>query len=195
MGIRLLGAIGVCSLTLVAACSPGLVDRTASDKGAKSMTLVSSKMADGEIAVPAGYRQWPKYLIGIDKAAAKQIRDIYISPKGHQTSKGESFPDGTVSVMEIWTAKTAADGVLMRSADGKLVKDGLSKVFVMAKSPGAGELVNATLRTGDWVYAGYEADGVTPGGPPTAACRSCHLKQPDTDWVFRYDEYFAKRGS
>ena len=135
---------------------------------------------------------WPTFLSGIQKDEGKQIRDIYINDTGHAAGRGQSFPNGTVSVMELWKAKTAADGSLQRGPDGLLVKDELSLIFVMAKSEGAGERVAPELRTGDWVYAGYKADGVTTGGPPVAACRTCHLQAVATDWVFRVDEYRDK---
>ena len=123
----------------------------------------------------------------------KQIRDIYINPTGNSVVAGEAFPDGTVSIMELWSARETANGSLMRDADGRLVKDDLSLIFVMTKSPGAGEKVPEALRNGDWVYAGYKADGVTPGGPAMEKCRTCHLKAAGTDWVFRVDEYLSTR--
>ncbi len=160
---------------------------------ASNATALAPGMRDGELKVPAGYRNWPMYVVGIDKPTTGQIRDIYVGPAAHRTAKGDPFPIGTVSVMEIWSARKAPDGALQRSADGKLVKDTLASVFVMGKSEGAGALAPAALRNGDWVYASYGGDGMTPGGPPAAACRTCHLGQASTDWVFRYDEYFASR--
>ncbi|MEZ5738130.1 MAG: cytochrome P460 family protein [Burkholderiaceae bacterium] len=184
------------ALLVLAACSSGPHGGDmARTRMAAADPVVAPGLVDGEIAVPAGYRQWPRFLVGIDKVEGKQIRDIYISPRGHKTEPGQAFPDGTISVMEIWKPKSNADGTLVQNAEGKLVKDSLSLVFVMAKSPGAGAKVAPEMRTGDWVYAGYAADGATPAGPAAAACRGCHLTQPDNDWVFRYDEYFSKRGS
>ena len=165
----------------ITACSNPMKDPAASHAMASHDQVVAPKLTDGSIQVPANYRSWPEYVTGIDKQETGQIRDIYIN--------------GSFSVMEIWKAKKTADGMLMTTDDGKLVKDELSLVFLMAKSPGAGSLVAPALRTGDWIYAGYAADGKTPAGPPAAACRSCHLQVADTDWVFRYDEYFANRAT
>ena len=179
----------------ITACSNPMKDPAASHAMASHDQVVAPKLTDGSIQVPADYRSWPEYVTGIDKQETGQIRDIYINPTGYQAKAGEDFADGSFSVMEIWKAKKAADGMLMTTDDGKLVKDELSLVFLMAKSPGAGSLVDPALRTGDWIYAGYAADGKTPAGPPAAACRSCHLQVADTDWVFRYDEYFANRAA
>lgn len=173
------------------ACSVGERAHMAVTSDADSVAAPGLK--DGELAVPANYRRWPVFLAGVDKVKAKQIRDIYISPQGHKTKRGDEFPIGTISVMEIWNPKLKADGFPQMSGDGKMIKDSLKLVFVMGKSKGAGSMVDSAQRTGDWVYAGYQADGVTPGGPGASACRGCHITQPDKDWIFRYDEYFAKR--
>lgn len=187
--------VSVCAMSValvVAGCNVvgGKVGQEANNRLAKA----KPGLKDGELAVPEGYRDWPVFLSAINKVAGKQIRDIYISPLGHQTEPGAEFADGTVSVMELWNVKTDSDGEPLMDENGTMEKKDLRAVYVMGKSAGAGELVaNAALRTGDWVYAAYEADGVTPGGPDTAACRGCHVAEADKDWVFRYDEYFARR--
>ncbi len=79
--------------------------------------------------------------------------------------------------------------------DGKLEKGELAKIFVMGKNPGWGAAVSpAELRTGDWIYSAYKADGQTPSGDDIAQCRACHLPLAKQDFVHRYDEYFDRRG-
>jgi len=185
--------ISVISVAMVCgACSVG--NKTMKAKG-DAASVAAPGLKDGELEVPANYRSWPVFLANIDKVDAKQIRDIYISPAGHKTKEGDEFPNGTISVMEIWSPKLKADGSPHKTSDGKLIKDNLKLVYVMGKSKGAGTMVDAAQRTGDWVYSGYKADGVTRSGSDTSACRGCHLTQPDKDWIFRYDEYFAKRAA
>ncbi|MGE0311164.1 MAG: cytochrome P460 family protein [Lautropia sp.] len=194
-------ASGLLALTAAGGCAraPGASDAGHGMDGSIAPQVrthdvaVAPRMRDGELKVPADYRRWPVFLVGIDKPDSGQIRDIYIDALAHRTAEGDPFPIGTVSVMEIWTAQRTGDGALRRTPDGRLVKDALASIFVMGKSAGAGELVSPALRNGDWVYASYGSDGTTPGGPPAAACRSCHLAQASKDWVFRYDEYFASR--
>ncbi len=157
------------------------------------MAAVAPGLRDGELAIPADYREWPVFLAGVEKREAGQIRDIYINPVGHQAPDGGPFPTGTMSVMEIWKPRLDSAGKPVLDADGKMIKDSLSLVFAMGKSAGAGALVAPGLRNGDWVYAGYQADGKTPGGPAASACRGCHLPQAGNDFVFRADEYFATR--
>ncbi|ASJ70203.1 cytochrome P460 family protein [Granulosicoccus antarcticus] len=156
-------------------------------------SVAAPGLKDGELAVPSNYREWPVFLADIDKVDAKQIRDIYISPIGSKTKEGEAFPVGTIAVMEIWNPQMSAAGNLEMDSNGKLIKADLKSVFLMGKSVGAGAMVPESLRNGDWVYASYQADGVTSNGPDATACRACHVPQADKDWVHRYDEYFASR--
>jgi hemoglobin len=152
------------------------------------------KLKDGEVAIPSDYKSWPKFLTDIQRPDAKQIRDIYINTVGASAKAGSPFANGTMSVMEIYKAKENADGSLMKTADGKLVKGDLAKVFVMAKGEGWGELAPAGLKNGDWSYSAYLADAKTPSPDPIAACRACHLPLGESkDFVHRYDEYFQKR--
>ncbi|MBA4141514.1 MAG: cytochrome P460 family protein [Nitrosospira sp.] len=154
----------------------------------------AQKLKDGELPVPAEYKRWPKFLSNIQREDVKQVRDIYINPIGHSTKMGDSFPNGTISVMEIYKAREAADGTPLKGPDGKFVKGELLKVAVMGKGPGWGESVTPPeLRNGDWVYAMYMADAQTKAPDDTTTCRACHLPLKDKDYIFRYDEYFQKR--
>lgn len=148
---------------------------------------------DGELSVPDDYHGWPKFLSHVDRPDAKQVREIWINPVGARARAGEPFADGTLLVMELHAAKANPDGTLARSADGKLVKDKLAKVFVMGKNAGWGQAVPEGQRNGSWIYSAFLADGKTPSGDPIAPCRTCHLPLTSKDFVHRYDEYFAAR--
>jgi hypothetical protein len=147
---------------------------------------------DGEAALPADYRDWPKYLTSVQRPDAKEVRDIYINPTGTGSTAGQSFPNGTVLVMENFAAQVDAVGSPVTGADGKLVRGNLVRVFVMAKGAGYGASVPRELKTGDWVYAAYDASG-TKTADSLTACRSCHIPLAKSDFVFRVDEYYATR--
>jgi hemoglobin len=149
---------------------------------------------DGELAVPADYKTWPKFLSDVQRPDAKQVRDIYVNPVGAKATPGKPFPEGTIFVMENFAVKQGPDGTLTKGPDGKLVKAQLLRVFVMGKGKGWGESVTTELRNGDWIYASYLSDG-KPSGDPLAACRSCHLPLASKDYVHRYDEYFQTRAA
>jgi hypothetical protein len=80
-------------------------------------------------------------------------------------------------------------------AAGRMSKDTLSKVFLMAKGPGWGAAgVPAALKNGDWIYTAYEGNG-TRGAADQSSCRACHLPLADKDFVFHYDVYFQQRAA
>jgi len=156
-----------------------------------------AKLKDGDLAVPADYKSWKSNLLNIQRADAKQIREFYVNDVGAKAVKGEKFPNGTISVMEIYAAKAAADGTLEKGADGKLVKGNLAKIFVMGKNEGWGDDPADMPKNGQWIYAAYMPDGKTKAPDPMAACRTCHLTNANIgeskDFFARYDEYFEKR--
>lgn len=148
--------------------------------------------ADGEVAVPADYRSWPKFLSAVQRPDAKQVREIYMNPAAAAATATGGFGDGTVLVMENYAALETTEGKLATGADGKLIKAGLLRVFVMAKNAGWGQAVPEPLRNGSWVYASYLANG-QKGPEDMATCRACHLPLANKDFVHRYDEHFAMK--
>lgn len=178
MPIWIRGGSALAAAALVAACS--------------STPSVPPKK-DGELGIPANYKSWPKFLSEVQRADAKQVREIYMNPLSRTSARGAPFPDGTVFVMENYAAQTLPDGTLKTGADGKLVKGELLRVFVMGKNPGWGQDVIESLRNGNWIYSSYTASGAKgPEDPVT--CRACHAPLTATkDFVHRYDEHFASR--
>ena len=147
---------------------------------------------DGELAVPANYRSWPKFLSAVQRPDAKQVREIYMNAVGTGGTAAKGFPNGTVFVMENFAAAANPDGTLTQGAGGALVKGDLLRVFVMGKNEGWGASAPEGLKNGDWIYAGYLANG-EKSADSTLSCRACHLPlTANKDFVHRYDEYFAK---
>lgn len=179
MKLRPLTLLAAASLALAAGC-------------AQMMDKPVAVVKDGEIAVPADYKSWPKFLSAVQRPDAKQVREIYMNPVAAKATAASGFGHGSVFVMENYAAKAKADGSLETGPDGKLVKGELLRVFVMGKNKGWGEDVPEAQRTGNWVYATYLGDG-KKGPEPAAACRGCHAPLKDKDFVFRYDEHFAQK--
>ncbi len=172
----------------------GLSLSACSSMESKPVAEAAPALKDGEIALPVNYTSWPVFMAGIQKVPVKQIRDIYINTAGTAAKAGGAFPNGTEFVMEIYSVKLNADGTPMLNADGKMSKDKLSKVFLMAKGAGWGDSAPAALKNGDWVYAAYEGSGAK-GPADASSCRACHLPLADKDFVFHYDAYFQKRAA
>lgn len=150
-------------------------------------------LKDGELALPADYKTWPKFLSAVQRPDAKQVREIYMNPVAAKATAAGGFAQGSMFVMENYAAKAKADGTLETGPDGKLVKGELLRAFVMGKNKGWGEDVPEALRNGNWIYTSYLGNG-QKGPEPGAACRGCHTPLKDKDFVFRYDEHFAQKG-
>ncbi len=146
---------------------------------------------DGELAVPADYRSWPKFLSAVQRPDAKQVREIYMNPAAAAATASAGFGSGTVFVMENYAALETTDGKLATGADGKLIKGELLRIFVMGKGTGWGQAVPESLRNGNWVYASYLADARSKGPEDLTTCRACHLPLANKDFVPRYDEHFS----
>lgn len=176
---RRLTALCVLTLSMVA-CAPML----------SSPPVVQLK--DGEMALPADYKSWAKFLSAVQRSDAKQVREIYMNTKATAGTAAGGFPNGTLFVMENYAAAANADGTLKQGADGKLVKGDLLRVFMMGKNEGWGQSAPDGLKNGDWIYTAYLANG-TRAADPTVACRACHLPLVTKDFVHRYDEHFRQR--
>ena len=172
---------GLCALSLfLASCAPMRV------------AAPVAPLKDGELAIPADYKSWPKFLSAVQRPDAKQVREIYMNTAGTSATAAKGFPNGTVFVMENYAAQADATGALAQGADGKLVKGDLLRVFVMGKNEGWGQSAPEGFMNGDWIYAGYLPNG-DKSADPTVACRACHLPlTASKDFVHRYDEFFSK---
>lgn len=151
----------------------------------------SLKPKDGELALPADYREWPKFLSAVQRPDVKQVRELFINSVGTKTNRGQPFPNGTVMVMELYKAKMNGETV-ETGPDGKLIKGDLAKIFVMGKGEGWGQDVPDSLKNGNWVFAAYGPDG-RPLVEEFTKCRACHAPLAASDFVHRYDEYFEMR--
>lgn len=150
--------------------------------------------SDGDIAVPADYRSWSRFVPTVDKAKAGQVREIYINDVGLQADRGDAFPPGTVSVMEIYKAQRDKAGSLVRDGRGRLVKDDLASIFVMQKGSDWGRRQpGGVIDNGDWVYGAFKADGMTMATNDFGKCRECHQPLAGDDYVARYAEHFDYR--
>ncbi|MCP9439505.1 MAG: cytochrome P460 family protein [Nitrospira sp.] len=174
--------IGLSVAVMVGGCADLAVSPSASG---------SRLLKDGEVPFPTGYQSWPKFLSSVQRPDVKQVRELFINQVGSKAVKGQPFPHGTVMVMELHKVKLEGERPVT-GTDGRLIKDGLAKIFVMAKGAGWGQEVHESFKTGEWVFGVFSPDG-KPLVEEFNNCRVCHKPLADKDFVHRYDEYFEKR--
>ncbi|MFO0774692.1 MAG: cytochrome P460 family protein [Nitrospiraceae bacterium] len=147
---------------------------------------------DGELRYPTDYKNWASFLQDVQRPDVKQVRDIYINQAGTRVTDGQPFAVGSVMVMELYKAKMDGDAPVT-TADGKLVKGDLAKVFVMEKGPSTwGQDVPDNLKNGTWVFSAYGPDG-KPLAEDFTKCRACHTPVASKDFTHRFDEYLQQR--
>lgn len=163
------------------------------EMAAKGPVQTGARPKDGELAFPADYKTWPKFLSEVQRPDAKQVRELFINPVGAKANAGQPFPNGTAMVMELYKVKMNGE-VPETGPDGRLSKGDLAKIFVMAKGDGWGQEVPDHLKNGNWVFSAFGPDG-KPIAEDFTKCRACHAPLAAKDFVHRYDEYFEKRGA
>lgn len=188
MSLKITASLLAIACAVIAGCATG-------------PTTPPPALVDGQLAQPADYKTWPKFLSNIQRPEVKQVREIYMNKVASTAVRGQPFPQGSQFVMENYAAVANPDGTLQKGADGNLVKGNLVAVFVMGKNPGWGQNVAPELRTGNWIFAGYKPTGDKVDADPVS-CRGCHIAAtpdgtkgagPARDWVIRYDQYFDQK--
>lgn len=101
--------------------------------------------------------------------------------------KGGDFPSGAFLLVEVFAAKLAADGSLVKGADGKLVAGKRKAFTAMEKRDGWGKGIPDIYENGDWRYSVFKADGTHKAGVNEAPCLACHKPLTDTDYTFTYN--------
>ena len=150
-----------------------------------------AQLKDGEMALPADYKGWPKFLSAVQLPDAKQVREIYMSTTVKAGTAANGRLSGTMFVMKNYAAANA-DGTLKQGADGNLLEGDLRRVFRMGKNEGWGQSAHDGLKNGYWICTAYPGSG-KKAADPTVACRACHLPLVNKDVVHRYDEHFSQK--
>ena len=97
----------------------------------------------------------PKLLVQ-DCNDAESIICLSANGEAAMVRPGEQFPVGTELVFASWTAKKSREGVLERDADGHLVRERLSAVYLMRKRRTQASLVAPP--DGGWECRVYRPD-------------------------------------
>ena len=136
-----------------------------------------------KLAFPADWAKGVMYAT-VDRYDTKQYREFYTSAEAVQAAKdGKPLPDGTIITLAAYMAKVDANGVPMKDANGRFIKDKLVAVNSMQKKAGFGNDIPADLRNGDWIYQSFSPDGHVNAKANLAACYQCHLPFAKDDYL------------
>lgn len=115
--------------------------------------------------VPKGYRAWPMLDSGAGPSEPGVFRRFYVCPRGSATADEETFPVGTVLVVETYRACGADRSPDVAAGSPRW----LHEIFVMEKFASLQACSGGPGEQGAWSYATYDADGRLPVGC-AAAC-------------------------
>lgn len=131
----------------------------------------------------------------VENEQRRIIRNIFINPEAFAAARpGEPLPHGTLVIMADQRARAAADGTLLRDANGRLIPEpAWISIAAQQKERGWGEGYAANIRNGEWEYARFNGDGTRNNGP-VEACFTCHLQNvANQDFTFTTFAYFRNR--
>ena len=143
------------------------------------------------VGFPANYKTTFTKLLTVDRPDNGQIRVIWGNQTAANTPWWERYPQGSVLLFESWSSKRDSDNNLLLDANGRLIPDVLSTLFVKRKDAGFGTDYK-DIRNGEWEYVAYRAaDGTTQTAPSASgACAACHLQAGGPrDWTFRRQSF------
>jgi hypothetical protein len=120
----------------------------------------------------------------VDRYDTKQYRDFYGPPEAVAAAReGKPIPYGTVLTLTAYAAKVNPNGVPLKDADGRFIKDKLVAVNSMMKGHGFGADIPAQLRDGDWIYQLFRPDGKVNDKANLTGCYQCHLPFVKDDYL------------
>jgi len=136
-----------------------------------------------KLAYPEGWDKGVMYAT-VDRHDTKQYREFYGPPQAVQAVReGKPIPYGTVLTLAAYAAKLDANGVPVRDANGRFIKDRLVAVNSMQKGHGFGADIPAEVRNGDWIYQSFTPDGKVNDKANLTACFQCHLPFAKDDYL------------
>lgn len=110
-------------------------------------------------AVPEGYRAWPALACESRSSGCRRRFHFYISPQSAGTTNDETFPSGTVMVVETSKQSDDCSGTNDRAGGRDGVHDTPDSIFVMEKC-GSVDWQNESRRSHDvWAFATYDSTG------------------------------------
>ena len=115
------------------------------------------------LLIPFGYRDWPSLTSMVESREGTQQLRFYVCPKALLTTDSESFPVGTVFVVESQPYPSRAVGEGSRPS-----------LFAMEKCAGMSMNNRGCGQRDSWIYASWNAAG-SPATTEPGRCGICRL--------------------
>ncbi len=115
------------------------------------------------LLIPPGYRDWPNLTSVVKSQSGTQQLRFYVCPKALLTTDSESFPLGTVFVVEAepYPARATAAGIR-------------PSLFAMEKCAGLSLHGRGGSQAESWIYASWDSTGSAATAEP-GRCGICRL--------------------
>ncbi len=163
-------SLAVVALSLAAASLPSAEDG-----------LLEDRVLD----FPSGYRQdFTEYFRGDRVYHHDQTIRIYANAIALDAAKaGESPPDGSLLVAEVFSALKDDEGAVLESIIGRRLPSAMKLIAVMERRAGWDAQYPEDLKVGDWEFEVFSPSGKNLG-KDTTGCRACHHPLADSDYLF-----------
>ncbi len=151
--------------------------------GALAVSQVTVPSGPNKLQFPEGWEKLEMYAT-VDRPDTKQYREFYAAPAVVKAVReGKPIPDGAVLTLAAYLAKVDANGVPVKDANGRFMKDKLAAVNSMQKKAGFGADIPEPIRNGDWIYQSFTPDGKVNDKANLTACFVCHLPFAKDDFL------------
>jgi cytochrome c553 len=152
---------------------------------AQTKSSLLPNIAKTRVSFPENYKTaFTRYLVD-NVAEDKQVKHYYANAAAVDAARtGQPLPDGSMIIVEIYSAKLDESKKPVVGADDYYVADQLRSYATMASGKGWGNLLPDALRNGDWNYAVFSPKRALIKNVNQAECLACHLPAKETSYVF-----------
>ena len=145
-------------------------------------------MTATRVTFPERHRETYTRYHSINFPARKQVHHFYANKAAAQAARaGKPLPDGSVLLVEVYSARLDFDDKPMVGKDGFFEIQDLLAYSVMARDAGWGADIPEMLRNENWNYASF-----TPERKPRtinqAECLACHKPLDKASFLFTLKE-------
>lgn len=147
---------------------------------------ISATAEDQRISFPTNYEAKMINYLSLDRTQnPDQIIRLFTTKAALEAAKqGQTLPDGTTIVAEIYKAKKDKDGEVIESALGRRIRGKFAAIAIMQKQKGWGAKFSEKLRNDDWDFAIFSPKGERLVKKDLNSCRACHAPLKETQHLF-----------